>query len=565
VRTLARVGCEIGTINMLSRSHVDALFGSADAALDRALIMANHRGKERRTQLANIRREMHLAQQNHLYNQRKERAAVASPEDAAGDIETAMLDPDGAGKLTTSAAESLRAECNKLRGVVDRMASQLQTVVVSDDSADDGTAGASTDHLLLPHLADTLGRVRKALPGIASQLRDDLRALFRELAFAAILHDGGNIDALSTLDPLLGREEEHALRLQAVHLFLTTADSGDAIGTAPPSVVRSALHMPNLRSALADRAGDIARAVDAYRRERAEQPASSPSSVPAVLRRMKGVLPAVANATLAREPQAAVAFVRNMVAPILLPQLDVSSGSAFDNPAHMHVLLYEGTLRDDLNTVAAAAEKRELALANELPLLERAAEDASAALEAVPRDAPKEELLLAQRRKDAAATAVETNLRHVAACVVLADSARSLLYRVLMSIEAFVERRRSLRADTATTTTLTNVALATSSIGAASSHRALLSLIDDACTSAGLAMVATHHQLAGHDVHELHRGDDVIDVSRPQIVSFYTHKGAVFSARHRAGVLPPADSFRKLDGGVEELVRSATATLSSAR
>jgi hypothetical protein len=237
----------------------------------------------------------------------------------------------------------------------------------------------------------------------------------------------------------------------------------------------------------------------------------------------------------------------------------------------MHRHLYEATLRGEFAEVVRLAERQGGEAA-------KAAMELEASLDAARRAAKANSTPSANIA--ALETELEVKVHHAAACGEVADLTRTLLYRVLMSVEQLVQRRRNLATaedsqapgSVATGVTsrrraagdganersavMVNVAQATSSVGAAQSHRSLSALIEQAADQQGLSVTATtRHSLAGHEIL------DVETAAGVPVVAYYVHRGSVFAARYSrpssAGqrvAAPAPNSFTELQGGAVELI-----------
>jgi len=169
---------------MFHRQHAVDLYESAEKALARAEVMAQHRHRERKAALTALRREQFLGDQTAAQNANDAAAAKRDADTAAAADGACVLPEDAAASLNKARASKLRAELAKLEAVADRMLGRLAVVEVDAAAAEQ----------LLPHLPQTLGKVRAAVPAIASELPRRLDDLFLALAFASVVHDGGSVD-----------------------------------------------------------------------------------------------------------------------------------------------------------------------------------------------------------------------------------------------------------------------------------------------------------------------------------------------------------------------------------
>jgi hypothetical protein len=374
---------------------------------------------------------------------------------------------------------------------------------------------------------------------------------------------GGDITALGALDDVLAPGAVAALRLRVLHTFVTKSETADAIAAAPLSVVRAAVAIPQYRTAIADRAANVAAAFAQWRRH-GSHGANGPDEG-CGLQRMLGVLPAVARAVIERTPRDAVSFVRGMVWPELASHIDHAAGSLFETPEQMQELLYDATLRPDLNTVIAVAEQRITELEAAVPDRLGKHEAAVRALEQARKSAPGL-TVQAMALLESAVRDCERDLDEayggIAACAILGDTCRTILYRVLLGIEDMSQRRRSLASSVGLTSGKdsdkargVDVALASSSVGAAQSHRSLVELVVRAVEGEELAVTQSGRTTDGHDVFEIAAGDN-----GKRRVSFYAHRGILHAATHAAHVAPAPTAYRRIDDA-QHLLRLVRAEL----
>lgn len=507
--------------------------------------MAAHRAQERRHDLTNVKSEHHREAQRESAN-----AAAAGK---VGPVD------NNAPVVSCSTSAELNREASVLAAVTSRMLQQMDQSFTRRRQQQ--PVAGDTISQLLPSFGMTWAKVLSKLPKLSTQLGTPTQRLCEALAFATVLADGGDIDAIGDLATVLEAEAVRGLRLRVLHMYMTKVDPGDSVATAPASVIRAALTIPHYRTALADRAGNVERAVMEWR-------GAPSSSNPDRLQRMSGVVTALFSAKC--QPATLLQFLRGLVAPILLPQLDHSVGCPFDHPSQMHQLLYLGTMQPEYKKVAAAADDLSEKWALEAVRLDGTEDGPGGSNPGNNLDEEQrvQRQIAIQRRRDAL-------MRDAVDMKAFAECARTLLYRVLLSVEHLIDRRRSLGAGSVLITSAVGSSSSSrngggngssgsaggsnsllGSASAAHSHRTLLQLIDHACRSngGGVAVEATDRRVDGHDVYEIAGGGTADDATT---LSFYLHQGVVFAATHRQSIAPNPGMFKKIAGGAVELLTLA--------